>query len=150
MFGRDYGDIALRVDATWMYQFTLQGLPGQAYTQFANTITNGTPEWKATASARWSYDKFSFTWSTIYFGSMIANQAQQEGVIDPYKTGDYFRHDVRATYKLNDDISLRAGIVNAFNKKPPYLPETFLGTGTGSSQYDNGGRFFFVGANMNF
>ena len=24
------------------------------------------------------------------------------------------------------------------------------GTGTGSSQYDNAGRYFFVGANMNF
>ncbi|WP_430424335.1 TonB-dependent receptor plug domain-containing protein [Phenylobacterium sp.] len=150
LFGKDYGSIAMRVDATWMYQWALQGLPTQAYTQFANTITNATPEWKGTASARWSYDKFSFTWSTIYIGSMIANQAQQRGVIDPFKTGDYFRHDIRATYRLNDDIRLRAGVVNAFNKKPPQLPETFTGTGTGSSQYDNAGRFFFVGANMEF
>jgi iron complex outermembrane receptor protein len=150
LFGKDYGSIAMRVDATWMYQFQQQGLPGQAYVQFANTITNATPEWKGTASARWTYDKYSFTWSTIYFGSMIANQAQQAGVIDPYKTGDYFRHDLRATYKLNDDIRFRAGIVNVFNKKPPQLPETFTGTGTGSSQYDNAGRFFFVGANLNF
>lgn len=81
---------------------------------------------------------------------MIANQAQQAGVIDPFKTGDYFRHDIRATYRLTDDIRLRAGVVNAFNKKPPQLPETFTGTGTGSSQYDNAGRFFFVGANMEF
>jgi len=150
VFGKDYGSIAARLDATWMYQFQSQGLPGQAYVQFANTITNATPEWKGTGSIRWSYDKFSFTWSTIYFGSMIANQAQQAGVIDPYKTGDYFRHDLRATYKLNDEIRFRAGIVNAFNKKPPHLPETFTGTGTGSSQYDNAGRFFFVGANMDF
>ena len=72
-----------------------QGLPCQAYTQFANTITNATPEWKANGSVRWTYDKYSFTWSTIYFGSMIASQAQQAGVLDPYKTGDYFRHDIR-------------------------------------------------------
>jgi len=150
VFGKDYGSIAMRVDATWMYQFAQQGLPGQAYTQFANTITNATPEWKGSASARWSYDKYSFSWSTIYFGSMIANQAQQAGVITPYKTGDYFRHDIRATYKLNDEVRFRAGVVNVFNKKPPYLPETYLGTGTGSSQYDNAGRFFFVGANMDF
>jgi outer membrane receptor protein involved in Fe transport len=150
VFGRDYGSVALRVDATWMYKFVTQGLPGQPYTQFANTITNGTPEWKGSASARWSYDKFSFAWSTIYFGSMIANQVQQAGVLDPYKTGDYFRHDVRVTYALNDDIRLRAGVINAFDRKPPRLPETYLGTGIGSSQYDNAGRFFFVGANMNF
>ena len=150
VFGRDYGAIALRVDATWMYKFVSQGLPNQAFTQFANTITNGTPEWKGSASARWTYDQFSFSWSTIYFGSMIANQVQQAGVLDPYKTGDYFRHDVRVTYQLNDEIRLRAGVINAFDRKPPRLPETYLGTGTGSSQYDNGGRFFFIGANMDF
>jgi iron complex outermembrane recepter protein len=148
--GQDYGNVAMRLDATWMYQFVTQGLPNQAYTQFANTITNGTPEWKATGSIQWSKDKYTLSWSTIYFGSMIANQAQQQGVIDPWKTGDYFRHDIRATYRLNDQVRFRAGVVNAFNKKPPQLPETFLGTGTGSSQYDNGGRFFFVGANMDF
>ncbi|MBU1375718.1 MAG: TonB-dependent receptor [Alphaproteobacteria bacterium] len=150
VFGKDYGDIAMRVDATWMYKFVTQGLPGQAFVQLANTITNATPEWKGNASIRWSYDKISLGWSTVYFGSMIANQAQQAGVLDPYKTGDYFRHDIRGTYKLNDDITFRAGVVNVFDKNPPYLPETFQGTGTGSSQYDNRGRFFFVGANMNF
>ena len=150
VLGKDYGSIALRLDATWMYQFTSQGLPGQAFVQFANTITNGTPEWKANASARWTYDKFSLGWTTIYFGSMIASQSQQAGVLAPFKTGDYFRHDVRIGYRLNDDVSFRAGVVNVFDKNPPRLPETFTGTGTGSSQYDNAGRFFFVGANMNF
>ena len=81
---------------------------------------------------------------------MIASQVQQAGVLDPYKTGDYFRHDLRATYKLNDDVTFRAGVVNVFDKNPPRLPETLTGTGTGSSQYDNAGRYFFVGANMNF
>ncbi len=150
VFGQDYGDIALRVDATWQYQFASQGLPGQAYVQFANTITNATPEWKGNASARWSYDKYSFTWSTIYYGSMIASQAQQQGVLDPYKTGDYFHHDIRATYKYSDMVSFRGGVINLFDRYPPSVPETFSGTGTGSSQYDNRGRYFFIGANLNF
>jgi iron complex outermembrane receptor protein len=150
VLGKDYGSIALRLDATWMYQFVQQGLPGQAFVQFANTITNATPEWKANGSVRWTYDKFSFGWSTNYFGSMIISQVQQKGVLDPYTTGDYFRHDMRVSYRLNDDVSFRAGIVNVFDKNPPERPEIFTGTGTGSSQYDNAGRFFFVGANMNF
>ena len=84
LFGKDYGSIDMRVDATWMYQFAQQGLPGQAFVQFANTITNATPEWKGNASARWTYDKFSFGWSTLYFGSMIISQVQQQG----YPSGD--------------------------------------------------------------
>ncbi|MBL8645480.1 MAG: TonB-dependent receptor [Rhodospirillaceae bacterium] len=148
MFGKDYGTIAMRVDATWMYQFASQGLPGQAYVQFANTITNATPEWKGNASVRWTGDRLSLTWSTLYYGSMIASQAQQQGVLAPFKTGDYFRHDLRGTYKVNDMVSVRGGIVNLFDRYPPALPEVFTGTGTGSSQYDNRGRYFFFGVNM--
>ncbi|WP_309091411.1 TonB-dependent receptor domain-containing protein [Phenylobacterium sp.] len=152
LFQRDYGDIALRLDATWMYQFQLQGLPGQAYTQLANTINNATPEWKANFSARWTYNDLSLTWSTLYFGSMIANNAFQPNQLDPYMTGDYFRHDLRGSYRVNDQITVRAGIINLFDEYPPEISDNsiFTGTGTGSSQYDNRGRFFFIGANMNF
>lgn len=150
LLGKDYGSVAMRVDATWMYRFAQQGLPGQAYVQFANTITNTTPEWKVNGSVRWAYDRYSVTWSTLYIGSMIASQTQQAGVLDPYKTGDYFRHDLRVSFKYSDQLTVRAGVVNLFDRHPPALPETFAGTGAGSSQYDNAGRFFFVGANMNF
>jgi len=150
LFGKDYGRIDMRVDATWTYRVALQGLPGQAYTQLANTVNNAFPEWKGNSTVRWSYDKYSFSWSTIYFGSSIASNATPPGSLDPYYTGDYFRHDIRATYKLNDDTTFRAGVVNLFDKHPPALPETFAGTGAGSSQYDNAGRYFFIGANLNF
>ena len=150
LLGKDYGAIALRLDATWMYQFQLQGLPGQAFTQLANTINNATPEWKANGSIRWSNDRFSLTWNTLWIDSMVSNNAFQPNQLSPYYTGDYWRHDLRGTYKLNDDITFRAGVINLFDKYPPDLPEVFTGTGVGSSQYDNRGRFFFVGANMNF
>lgn len=150
LFSRDYGRVDMRLDATWMYRFALQGLPGQAFTQLANTVNNATPEWKANGSIRWSTDRYAVTWSTIYYGSMISNNAFQPNQLDPYKTGDYFRHDLRVRYKFNDDITLRGGVINVFDRYPPGLPEVFTGTGTGSSQYDNRGRFFFVGANMNF
>lgn len=152
LFGKDYGAIALRLDATWMYQFQLQGLPGQAFTQLANTINNATPEWKAGGSIRWSNERVSVTWNTLWIDSMISNNAFQPSQLDPYYTGDYWRHDLRGTFKLNDQIVLRGGVLNLFDKYPPKISDNsiFTGTGVGSSQYDNRGRFFFVGANMNF
>ncbi|WP_293354171.1 TonB-dependent receptor [Phenylobacterium sp.] len=152
LFGKDYGAIALRLDATWMYQFQLQGLPGQAFTQLANTINNATPEWKGSGSIRWSNERVSVTWNTLWIDSMISNNAFQPSQLDPYYTGDYWRHDLRGTYKLNEDITFRAGVLNLFDKYPPKISDNsiFTGTGVGSSQYDNRGRFFFVGANMNF
>ena len=57
-----------------------------------------------------------------------------------------FRESVRPVIR---PLSGR-GVINLFDRYPPALPETFTGTGTGSSQYDNRGRYFFIGANMNF
>lgn len=152
LFGQDFGSIALRLDATWMYQFQLQGLPGQAFTQLANTINNATPEWRATGSVRWTMDKLSVTWSTLWIDSMIANNAFQPTQLDPYYTGDYYRHDLRMSYKFTDDLSVRAGVLNLFDRYPPEISDNqiYTGTGVGASQYDNRGRFFFIGANMNF
>jgi len=148
--GRDWGRISLRLDATWMYQFATQGLPGQAYTQFANTINNATPEWKATGNINWSYDRISLNWTTHFIGSMISNNALLPTQLDPYMTGDYYEHDLRGTYRLNDQVDLRGGVINITDKFPPYLPETFTGTGTGSSSFDNRGRFFFIGATLRY
>ncbi|MEW5684377.1 MAG: TonB-dependent receptor [Pseudomonadota bacterium] len=150
LLGKDYGSIAMRVDATWMYGFQLQGLPGQAFTQLANTINNGLPEWKANGSIRWSHDRMSVAWNTLWIGSMISNSTFRPNQLDPYYTGDYWRHDLRVTYKVRDELTLRAGVINMFDRHPPALPETFTGIGIGASQYDNRGRFFFVGAGMQF
>jgi outer membrane receptor protein involved in Fe transport len=148
--GHDWGSINLRVDATFMNQFALQGLPGQAYTQFANTINNATPKTKITGNINWTFDKISVTWTTHYIGSMIANNAFLPTQLNPYYTGTYFEHDLRATYHLTEKIDLRAGVVNLTDQYPPYLPETFAGTGGGSSNYDNRGRFFFIGGSLRY
>ena len=51
---------------------------------------------------------------------------------------------------ISHQLMLRAGVINVFDRHPPALPETFNGTGVGASQYDNRGRFVFVGAGLNF
>jgi iron complex outermembrane receptor protein len=150
MFGRNWGDFAFRLDVTRMYNFALQGLPGQAYTQLANTITNATPEWKGSAAIQWSMDKWQVNYAGHYIGSMIPTTAFTAAQLSPFYTGDYYTHDLRVRYVHSDALSLRAGVLNLTDEYPPYLPETFAGTGTGSSQYDNRGRFFYVGASFKY
>ena len=149
-FDKDYGDFAFRVDATWMYQWALQGLPGQAYTQLANTITNSTPEWKAQASIQWTKDDIGVTWTTNYIGSMISTTSFAPTALSPFYTGDYYKHDLRARYRINDQVDVRGGIQNITDETPPMLPETYQGIGTGSSAFDNRGRFFYVGATVRY
>jgi len=133
-----------------MYRWEIQGLPGQAYTQLANALDNATPEWKALGTVNWKYDKLSLNWTAHYLGSMRANSALQPNQLDPYYTGDWWMFDLRGNYKLRDNIDVRAGILNITDQYPPYLPESFAGTGTGSSSYDNRGRFFYVGASLRY
>jgi iron complex outermembrane receptor protein len=145
------GDINLRVDVTRQYHWKLQGLPGQAYTELANAIPNATPEWKANMAASWVGQNLRVQWQTRYLGSMaVATPATLPSSLDPYYTGEHFEHDLRASYKFSDKLAFRGGIVNITNERPPYIPETFAGTGTGSSSYDNRGRFFFLGASMTY
>ena len=148
--GRDWGSIGIRIDATWLYRYAIQGLPGQLYTNFANTLDNGFPRWKGLGTLNWTYDKWSVNWTTHYLGSLKANSALQPSALDPYYTGDWFMHDLRANYKLNDKIDVRGGVLNITDQYPPYIPEAFTGTGAGSSIYDNRGRFFYVGASLRY
>ncbi|MBR7618836.1 TonB-dependent receptor [Phenylobacterium sp. 20VBR1] len=150
LLDKDYGSFSFRVDATWMYRWALQGLPGQAYTQLANTITNATPEWKAQGTVQWTYQDLGVTWTTHYIGSMASTTSFTPTALSPYYTGDYYSHDLRARYAFNDKIDLRAGVLNITNEAPPYLPETFTGTGVGSSTFDNRGRYYFVGATFRY
>ncbi|MDB5475924.1 MAG: hypothetical protein JWP49_1435 [Phenylobacterium sp.] len=148
--GHDLGSVNLRLDGADMYNWALQGLPGQSYTQFANTINNATPRWKATGSVSWTYDRFQIGWTTHFIGSMNANNGVPVGALAPQFTGNYYEYDLRGHYRVNDQVELRAGVLNLTDKYPPYLPETFTGTGTGSSTFSNSGRYFYLGATLRY
>jgi outer membrane receptor protein involved in Fe transport len=86
-FGADYGNLNLKVDATWTYRWALQGFPGQAYAQLANTITNGTPEWKGQGSLEWARSNLRLQWTVHYLGSMISTTSFTAAQLTPYRTG---------------------------------------------------------------
>lgn len=62
---------------------------------------------------------------------------------DSYKTGAFTRHDFTFRWNVRDDLSLRAGVVNAFdNEQNPYLGGTLY------NNFDAWGRRFFIGLNF--
>ncbi|MFS2316919.1 TonB-dependent receptor domain-containing protein [Maricaulis sp. D1M11] len=58
-------------------------------------------------------------------------------------TGDFSQHDFTVRYLPTDDLTLRAGVVNAFDAEPA----PWLGTTT-ADNFDFWGRRFFVGVNI--
>lgn len=147
----DLGRLDLRVDVSDMYRWAVQGTPGQAYTQLADTVTNAAlPRWKAVGSATWTRDRLTLNWTTRFIGSVASTVAFPSTALSPYYTGDHYTHDLRVQYRLNDRVGLRGGVLNLTDKYPPYLPETYLGATQGTSIYDNRGRYVFLGATMGF
>ena len=151
LVGQDLGRIDIEINATWMYRYHFQSLPNVGFIQLIGAVDQGLPpEWKATGYARWTYRDLSLGWTTRYLGTMRASSAFTPSQLNPYYTGDHYEHDLAASYRFGERLTVRGGAINLTDAKPPALPETFAGTGVGSAQYDNRGRFFYVGASYRY
>ncbi|WP_369060950.1 TonB-dependent receptor [Caulobacter sp. 73W] len=146
----DMGRLQLRLDVTRTYEWRFQGSAQDTFRNFAGYVTYAAPEWKGALNAVYSFKDLTLGWQTTYVGKMSPTEAFNDSQLTPYYVPEYFRHDVRASYNVNEKITVRGGVQNLSNEIPPYLPEVYLGTSTGSSQYDNRGRFFFVGATLRY
>ena len=89
---------------------------------------------KLSVNLGWRYLPSVWTAAKAYENAIIANnlriQAGGEGTLLSYtpseeiKTKDYSQFSLAATYQLNDMLSIRAGIENLFNVKPPAIGAT--------------------------
>ena len=60
--------------------------------------------------------------------------------IEWWETGNFYRNDFSVRYNVRDDLTLRAGVTNAFDAEPP----PYLGF---ASTFDPYGRRFNIGLN---
>ena len=136
-----------------------EGVDGVQRTDNKGEIGN----WKHTGQFQLGYrdDGFRLRWKTRYTGKGVdSNQrlavAQTAESRPPYLwVGDRWKHDIYASVEMpTDDRELRlyAGVNNLFNSKSPFMPN---GTVSGSStnftgEYDEMGRYFYVGFEANF
>ena len=65
---------------------------------------------------------------------------------------DFHYFDLSGSWKVNDLVSLRAGMNNVFDKDPPLINSSYVGTGLPNTYptYDLLGRHLFVGVTANF
>ena len=76
----------------------------------------------------------------VYARDFIFNaDSRQQDELD---TGNFVRNDFTVRWNVMDDLSVRAGVVNAFDaEQAPFLGTTLY------SNFDPYGRRFFVGLN---
>ncbi|MCS6622593.1 TonB-dependent receptor [Roseibacterium beibuensis] len=93
-------------------------------------------------------DTWAITWSLDWMASQDLNKPRDLAAtgnldLEPRewnKTGNFFRNDFAVRYNVRDDLTLRAGVTNAFDAEPP----AYLGF---ASTFDPYGRRFNIGLN---
>lgn len=152
------GRIDLSLQGTHLLEYSFVAQAGQAPREYAGT--SGTPDWKLSGTATYSDDLFTLSWNTRFENNMVADETLlpiadgQPLPRDPFYTGDYWIHNVSFLYRATEEVTLRAGVQNVTNERPPNHPTVYLGTGTNtgsaSANWDNRGRYFYTGLNVKF
>lgn len=149
IIGLDWGRLDYRISGTYLFEqhdFTNISNPNE-HTDFETTL--GLPRVRFSSKLNWTVsDKLSLQWAADW-------QSAQE-IIDPdtlggnndiydskyFTSGDFIQHDFTVRYSPREDITIRGGVVNAFDATPaPWLGNT------SSDNFDLFGRRFFVGFN---
>lgn len=100
---------------------------------------------------------FTLSWTMRYLGK-IQDTKDPETAPPPEvnNVSDVFYHDFQARYEFGEDrkFAFFAGVDNAFDRKPPILPNGLTSSGlTGvetSQEYDAIGRYMYAGVNVKF
>ncbi|OWY37080.1 ligand-gated channel [Xenophilus sp. AP218F] len=112
------GNFTLNLDGTYISKYSYQLEEGGDY--FSNLgsyrDTGVTFRWQHNLSLNWNYDKWSAILAQDYkSGYTDQNKGKQGNSVRPYSTWN-----LSASYALNKQASVTAGVRNLFDQLPPY------------------------------
>lgn len=149
--GRGWGSFRHAVRGNWLIeQVDYLNIDDPADgTDYQDTV--GSPRVRLLSTLTWSpTDTLSFSWDWDWQASqeiedidnIVANPDRYE-TVKYIETGDFSQHDFSVRWQVRDDVTLRAGVVNAFDAEPA----RWLGN-TSADNFDLFGRRFFISANF--
>ncbi len=150
MFGLNIGRFDYTLSGLWLIEQKNFLDPTNPAIFTDSTTSVFFPRLEGTSTVRWSpNDKLSLAWTLDWMGSQDILKTRDilaTGNIDGRPvawntTENFYRNDFTVRYNLTDDITLRAGVTNAFDAEPP----PYLGF---ASTFDPYGRRFNVGINF--
>jgi outer membrane receptor protein involved in Fe transport len=151
----DIGRIDLNLVVSKLETYRLQNLAGEPFFDYVGTIGNGQidsgaisfPEWKTNLNVTYTYGPADITLSHRWIDHMT--HSGDVGVANPSQPGVSSRQyvDLNARWRIGDDLTLRAGVLNVFDVEPPEW------TGYGATDvalYDLLQRRFHIGLTKRF
>jgi len=149
VFGRNFGRFNYSLGGLWLIEQKQFLDPANAanFTELSSNVFF--PRVRFTSSLTWvPNDTWSVNWTvdwqTAQDSARIRDQLANLDArpYNTYNTGDFARHDFTVRANIRDDLSMRFGVVNAFDAEQP----AYLGTAL-FSNFDPYGTRFFVGLN---
>ena len=123
----------------------------------------GDPTWRGRLSMTLDFGRWDFGYQLQYIGrqtiateyeTQLSHQGRAPTNPDAFPViwfPEVFYHSFRLGFDVDERFNLYAGVDNAFDRLPPYNMVTGdQVTPTGSSPYDNIGRYFYIGATAKF
>lgn len=150
MMGRELGTLDYSLRGSWLIEqkeFLNESDAGD-FDELASGLFY--PRVRLTSSLTYApNDTWSVNWTAdwqtaqdiVRNRDFVANADQR--LVSELDTGNFTRHDFTVRWNVRDDLSVRAGVVNAFDAEQP----NYLGT-TLYSNFDPYGTRFFVGLNF--
>jgi outer membrane receptor protein involved in Fe transport len=158
----EYGGLSFNFVGTWTDELLTETLKGDEPYDCAGfygpVCLTPTPEWRHKLRTTWTTPwqvSLSGSWrymSEVKLGTSLA-EATAPLTDVRLKKQNYF--DLAATWDVRNNVTLRAGVNNVFDKEPPLVgqancPATFCSGNTFPQVYDALGRYFFFSLTADF
>ena len=148
-FGWNWGRLDYSLGGLWLID--QKNFTDPADVTAFNDVTTDVffPRLEGVSRLTWSpNDTWAFTWTLDWMASQDLNKRRDVvstgnldfQPIEWWETGNFYRNDFSVRYNVRDDLTLRAGVTNAFDAEPP----PYLGF---ASTFDPYGRRFNIGLN---
>ncbi|MBX3703099.1 MAG: TonB-dependent receptor [Steroidobacteraceae bacterium] len=158
-FGARYGfralnsDFSIVWDAAYLDQFDIDFVGARSTIEWAGTISNGEggngsyTKWRSNLRLAVDRESWSASYRVNYIGD-ADSQFQRIGATKP-GVGSVMYHGVEGSLRLNEQLVLRGGVNNLFDKDPPYYTDP-IDQNTDPFTYDLLGRRYFLKATYRF
>jgi iron complex outermembrane recepter protein len=144
-FDTAFGDFDLRLISTYSKEYDLNPTGfAEDLIQYAGEIEF--PEWKHRMTTRYSYDDFSAVLTMTHRSSTVNSNDWTPNRNNYNDIPSYTTFDLTSRYNVTDDLQLRAGVLNMFDRNPPRIPGAF----SNGAAFDVIGRRITAGFNYSF
>jgi len=133
-FDSSMGDFNLRLISTYVskYEDNPTGFAEDLIDDLGEILH---PEWKHRFTSEYTYADFSAVLSMTHRSSTVNSNDWTPNQNNYNDIPSYTTFDLTSRYNVNDDLQIRLGVLNMFDRNPPRIP----------GAYNNGAAFDVIG-----